>query len=451
MPIINTVIAGGGTTPTGTKSITTNGTHDVTNYASADVQVPTTAPAHYVEKSVNANGKLVSGTSVIDLTGVTTIGAYALAYAYSCLNTSEMPNFPPFNNVDIDWSGILGVEVNGLSSCFYGRKGINSFKFGAVNGRIENCESLFREAGLKKIEILSSVFGDYSSMIALDCTQLIEAKFPNVTQMVGTYAGYSILGRCTALSGVLQFPNLELIEGTSTYGAGIQIAMNTNISRLEMPKLKTIKKGANSKVKASGYQMCGGCQNMTSFYMPALEQIGPGYSSSNGCCGSMFSGCTSLIFGSFPSLKNIESGCGTYMFLSDTSLQSLWFYALQTLGSSALDSMLSGCTNVTVHFPIALQSTYSSDTRFTGGFGGTNTTVLFDLVQTLTGADTNTYTRQEKDSTATATAWNDGNDVLFYTSGVSDNTNGVNEPAVNDTIYSDAACTTAVTTISAIA
>jgi hypothetical protein len=112
--------------------------------------------------------------------------------------------------------------------------------------------------------------------------------------------------------------------------------------------------------------------------------------------------------------------------------------------------MLSGVTGCTVHFPLALQSTYSSDGRFTNGFSGTNTTVLFDLVTSLTGADSNTYARSEKDSTATATAWT-YNDTLYYTSGVSDDTNGVNEPVVGDTIYSDAACTTAVTTISAIA
>ena len=99
---------------------------------------------------------------------------------------------------------------------------------------------------------------------------------------------------------------------------------------------------------------------------------------------------------------------------------------------------------------MAIQSTIGSWSDVTNGFGGTNTTVLFDIVTSLTGADSNTYTRSEKDSTSTATAWT-YNDTLYYTSGVSNNTAGVNEPSVADTIYSDDACTTSVTTITAIA
>lgn len=53
---------GGGVTPTGTVNITSNGTHDVTQYASAAVAVPNSYSASDEGKVVN-NGALVSQTS----------------------------------------------------------------------------------------------------------------------------------------------------------------------------------------------------------------------------------------------------------------------------------------------------------------------------------------------------------------------------------------------------
>lgn len=63
-----------------------------------------------------------------------------------------------------------------------------------------------------------------------------------------------------------------------------------------------------------------------------------------------------------------------------------------------------------------------------------------DIQHKLSGADNKIYVRDSANDTATSLAWNCEN-TTYYTSGVS-------EPEVNDSIYSDSACTTSVTTIS---
>ena len=192
------------------------------------------------------------------------------------------------------------------------------------------------------------------------------------------------------------------------------------------------------------------CSALTQVNIDALQQV---YDNSALQC--IFEYCTSLPCFYFKTLSILNgTTCLSSAFKGCTSLQSVWFYALaqNSFGSQTgvFSTMLKECSNVTVHFPMAIQATIGSWSDVTGGFGGTNTTVLYDIVTSLTGADGNTYTRSEKDSTSTATAWK-YNGTLYYTSGVSNNTAGVNEPSVADTIYSDDACTTSVTTITAIA
>lgn len=68
-------------------------------------------------------------------------------------------------------------------------------------------------------------------------------------------------------------------------------------------------------------------------------------------------------------------------FLSSGAIQTISFPSLTTFGNATnyFNNMLSGCSNVTVHFPAALQSVIGSWSDVQNGFGGTNTTVLFDL------------------------------------------------------------------------
>lgn len=333
------------------------------------------APAHYVEKTVDANGVLGNdSSSFIDLTGVTTIGNFALTNAYR--DNTQLSG-------KIDMSSITAISDHGCEYMFYKQDNLPS--------------------------------SPDNSITEIDLSNL---------QTVGANGLYYIFGHSS------QRPNSQL-------------------TTVRLNKLKTI---TGTEALSGAFSSNKLLKNVT---LESLETI-----NANKALNLCFSK-TGIITMKFSSLSTITSAGTQYFnapmygcFLGCTSLQSLWFYALDVnsfgTGDKQFYMLLSSCTNVTVHFPIRIQSTIGSWTDVTNGFSGTNTTVLFDIVTSLTGADGNTYTRQEKDSTSTATAWV-YNDTLYYTSGVSNHTAGVNEPAVGDTIYSDSACTTAVTTITAIA
>ena len=324
-----------GIQPTGTIQITTNGTHDVTNYASADVQVPTTAPAHYIEKAVDANGKLINGSTIMDFTGVTNVGHYILYYAY-------------YNNTSISGT----VDMSDLTT---------------ISGNYA-CRDMFT-----------------------GCIGITSVDLSGLTTVSGVSACQNMFQGCTGITSID-------LSGLTTVSGG----------------------GTNSCI-----YMFKGCTGITSVDLSGLTTI-----SSSGVCQYMFQNCTSLTTLSFPSLTS-------------NSFDSY---------TSQFNNMLQGVTGCTVHFPSNLQSVIGSWASVTSGFGGTNTTVLFDLpaTNTLTGVDTVTYTRNPKYDTATALAWKVGAygttnfTPAYYTSGLTD-------PTVGTTIYSDAACTTAVTTVDSVA
>ena len=361
MPIINTVIKGGGTTPTGTVQITTNGTHDVSAYANADVQVPTTAPALYRELKVAANGKLTSSTTATNfsLGGATDLQEYVFANAYA--NNYGITSF--------DMSSLTTISGNGA------------------------CYRMFYGSGVTDC--------DLSSLTTISGENVFDHAFQN-----SPIANINI-------------SSLTTVSGTS--GCNSMFFSCRHITSVDVSSLTTIS-------GSSGCQaMFGDCDGLTSVVFSSLTSI-----NNISVCREMFYGCNNLTTLYFPSITPASFGTRTNQFLS----------------------MCGNVPDITIHFPSNVQTQVSALSGYstTAPFGATSGTVLFDLpaTNTLTGADTVTYTRNPKYDTGTALAWKVGAygttnfTPAYYTSGTTD-------PAVGDTIYSDSACTTAVTTIDSIA
>ena len=238
MPIINTVIQGGGTTPTGTKSITANGVYDVTDFASADVQVPTTAPAHYVEKTVDANGKLVNSTNIINLNGVTDIGNYALTGQYYNVR------FP--SNTTADLSSL--TTISGSNACQH---------------MFENCTNLTSVDLSSLITISGSNACQY---MFSNCSRITSVDLSSLTTISGSIACQHMFEYCTGITSV-NISSLITISGSN--GCQYMFGSCTSLTTVYIGGTTAIYFGGQANVFKNMFQ---GCSQNIDVYAPAANQ-----------------------------------------------------------------------------------------------------------------------------------------------------------------------------------
>ena len=169
------------------------------------------------------------------------------------------------------------------------------------------------------------------------------ATFTDLKDIATEYSCYFMFSNST-ITGI-SCPVLTSVTGNY---AMAYIASDSQVSMFNFPLLQTVGSTAFSRAFAN-------CTNLTTGVFPALNSI-----KSSGVFSNTFAGCVNLASLSFPALKSNSFGSYTNQF----------------------NNMLSGVTGCTVHFPSNLQSVIGSWSDVQNGFGGTNTTVLFDLPQT---------------------------------------------------------------------
>lgn len=248
--------------------------------------------------------------------------------------------------------GIQTIGVSALSNAFY-----NS------NQGLESSSA---------IETLSlpdvvTIQGSGMSQAFFACLHLTTINAPNLTTIQSS-GMHQCFRYCEALT-TINMPNLTTLGDSALQGGFYGCTSLTSVSLTSLATLTS-----NSALE-SAFQ---GCSNLASVDLRGLTTV-----SSSGLAYA-FSDCRLLASVNLSSLSTLNSSNGmSYAFRNCISLSSLSFPSLTTSSfgnrTNQFNNMLSGCSNVTVHFPAAIQSTIGSWASVTSGFDGTNTTVLFDL------------------------------------------------------------------------
>lgn len=166
-------LSGGGVEPTGTLNITANGNYDVTQYAEADVAVPTSGDSALIGL---AEG---TATSAEIPNGATKIGQYRFAYL-SSLTSVTIP------------SSVRQIQ----SYAFYACESLDNV---VVPGNVNELgDSVFSGCSSLKSVLLSEAITTIPSGLFYNCRDLRAVDIPELVTSIGTNA----FRNCTSIGNI---------------------------------------------------------------------------------------------------------------------------------------------------------------------------------------------------------------------------------------------------------
>lgn len=311
---------------------------------------------------INAQGVLVAPTKELNpiFDGVKTISSSILRSKFKNDNRVKSVGFP-------DLETLSGSLEESFYLCPITE--INFPKLKTISSSNTLC-STFSGCPLTSISMpeLETVSGSLVLSRTFASTQIESVSFPKLTSASGHQVMAGLFYNCQKLKRAY-FPALEFIDSDDStnfafYGCGLLEYVDlSSLSKIGLAglcqffqnctSLKTVLFSALEEIEAGGMTSCFYNCGIETLSFPELVKINSDYS-----FGQMCSNCSSLTSISFPKLATIENTSGY---------------------NDCFEDMLYGCSNVTVHFPSALEATIGNWSDVLGGFGGTNTTVLFDL------------------------------------------------------------------------
>lgn len=346
VPQSQPVIESLGITPT-TSEQTITATGGVNGYSPITVSAVTSS----IDENIIA-GNIKSGVSILGVTG--NMNPAPESYRVFRVNSNKL--------------------TNSISTPFIplpaGTKDIDNYVF--ANAYVGTPSNILN--GTIDLSSLTSISGTYACYnMFKNCTGITSVNLSSVTLIANSSACNSMFIGCKGITSI----NLSSLTTISNAGncCSSMFAGCTGLTTIDLRNLTSI------QVSNGCSSMFFGCTNLTSANLSGLTTI------ASGGCQGMFESCVNLTSVDLSSLRDISNTTTcAYMFSNCTSLTRLDFPALTSTSfgtrTSQFDNMLSGVTGCTVHFPSNLQSIIGSWDSVLNGFGGTNTTVSFDLTAT---------------------------------------------------------------------
>jgi hypothetical protein len=267
------------------------------------------APAHYIEKTVDANGKLQTAPNIINMNGATDVGNGVLSHVYYGVS------FPPNTAVSFPFTMLSGYYA--CANMFYNCRGLTSANLPALTtiSGDNACDSMF-----------------------LSCLGLASANLSALTTINGNSGCYCMFQNCIVLTSA-NLPALTTVSGVQACAY-----MFSGCSRLTSANLSAL-------TTISGDSSCGfmfsECSGLTSVDLSALTTI-----SGNYACEYMFQNCTSL----------------ATVYIGDTTA-----ITFGEDPSFVFSTMFEGCSqDIDVYAPAANQSQIEAFESYPN-FGGTGT------------------------------------------------------------------------------